>query len=142
MLAAVHGHDKTVAGWAQGQFEGLNFSTMHSAFGVVDSTGSLVGAALFSDYYPGGNVELTYTGAGTLTRAIITEIGYHAFVTLRASRVTCRTRKSNVPTIRLLKKAGFKWEGNMKRFYGPLEDDTAVVFSFPVESATKWMKVN
>ncbi len=139
-MLAVYGHDLTIATWAQTKFEGLNFSTMHSAVGVIDPMGTLIGAALFSDYYPGGNVELTFYGPGTLTRAIINEIGYHAFVTLGASRVTCKTKRANVDVIRLLKKAGFGWEGNMKKFFGPTEDDTAIVFSFPVEKAARWLR--
>jgi RimJ/RimL family protein N-acetyltransferase len=140
-MLAVHGHDRTVAEWAQTQFDGLNFSTMHSAFGIMDRAGTLIGAALFSDYYPGGNVELTFVGPRTLNRAIINEIGYHAFVTLGASRVTCKTRKANVDVIRLLKKAGFRWEGNQKKYFGPDDEtDTAVLFSFPVENAAKWLR--
>ena len=92
-MMIVTGHDRAVRDWTQTRFPGLNFSTTHSAFGVASShDGTLLGAALFSDYYPGGNVELTYYGPGTLTRPVLNAIAYHAFVGLNASRITCKTR--------------------------------------------------
>lgn len=139
----IPGHDRVVADWAQRQFgNAFNFWAMHSAFGVARDDGTLVGAAIFSDYYPGGNVELTYFGPGTLSRRLLNEMSFHAFVTLGCSRVTCRTRKGNTETIRLLKKAGFRWEGQMKRYFGPRDEDAAVLFSFPVEQAAKYMRLN
>lgn len=139
----IPGHDQAVASWAQRQFDNeFNFWAMHSAFGVAAKDGTLIGAAIFSDYYRGGNVELTYVGPGTLTRTILNQIAFHAFVTLGCSRLTCRTRRSNLSTIRLLKKIGFQWEGNQKRYYGPRDEDTAVLFAFPVEQATKFMRLN
>ncbi len=140
-LAWIGGHDQAVAQWAAEQFQGkLNFWSMHSAFGIGNEDGHLVGAALFSDYYPGGNVELTFVGPGTLTRYILNQICYHAFVTLGASRITCKTRPSNSNVIRLLKKAGFKWEGKHSSYFGPGKDDAAVLFSFPVKQATRWAR--
>ncbi len=139
----ITGHDRTIADWAQAKFTGLNFYAMHSAFGVADREGTLVGAALFSDYYPGGNVELTYYGPGTVTRAILNEVSYHAFVTLNASRVTTKTRRENEIVKKLLPRLGFKFECVQKRYFGAREDDDAIVYSFPVEQAAKWLrKVN
>ncbi len=140
-MILVTGHDRTIASWAETKFPELNFSTMHSAFGVADPRdGTLVGAALFSDYYPGGNVELTYYGPGTLSRAVLNAISYHAFVILNASRVTCKTRRVNKDVARLLSKAGFKFECVQRNYFGPEADDDAIVYSFPVSSAAKWLR--
>lgn len=140
-MLVVTGHDRTICDWAQAKFEGLNFSTMHSAFGIASPVdGTLLGAALFSDYYPGGNVELTYYGPGTLTRSVLNAISFHAFVNLNASRVTCKTKRENKNAARLLAKAGFKFECVQKRYFGPNDADDAIVYAFPVEHAAKWLK--
>lgn len=136
----VAGHDGVVAEWAQTKFTGLNFYAMHSAFGV-ENEGHLIGAAIFSDYYPGGNVELTYYGPGTLTRRLFGAIAYHAFITLGVSRVTARTRCRNKEVIGLLQRLGFKHEAVVKRYFGPREmEDGATVFYYPVEKAGKWLR--
>lgn len=140
-MLLVTGHDQAIAAWAETKFPNLNFSTMHSAFGIADPVdGTLRGAALFSDYYPGGNVELTLYAPGLLTRAVLNAISYHAFVILNASRVTCKTRRVNKDVTRLLTKAGFKFECVQKRYFGPAEEDDAIVYSFPVEHAAKWLR--
>ena len=140
-LAWVSGHDAVVADWAAKMFHGkLNFWAVHSAFGVAGNDGTLIGAALFSDYYPGGNVELTFVGPKTLTRAILNQISYHAFVTLQASRVTAKTRRSTPGVSKLLTKAGFRFECIQKRYFGPDDGDDAVVYSFPAEQGAKWIR--
>ena len=140
-LAWVSGHDAVVADWAMHQFgDKLNFWAVHSVFGIADRDGTLTGAALFSDYYPGGNVELTYVGSRTLTRAILNQISYHAFVTLQASRVTAKTRRDTPEVSKLLTKAGFKFLCIMPRYYGPTDGDDAIVHSFPAEQGAKWIR--
>lgn len=140
-MMVITGHDRAICDWAQAKFVGLNFASTHSAIGFADrGDGTLLGAALFSDYYPGGNVELTYYGPGTLTRDVLNAISFYAFVTLNASRVTCKTKRENKDVARLLSKAGFKFECVQKRYFGPTESDDAVVYSFPVEMAAKWLK--
>lgn len=137
------GHDQVVASWAQAKFQGPNFYAMHSAVGLADPSGTLTGAALFSDYYPGGNVELTYYGPGTISRAVIRAVIYYAFVTLGVSRITAKTRATNKPAIQVLNRLGCDFDCVMKRYYGPRKgEDDAVVYAFPVEKASKWMKVN
>ena len=130
-----------VADWAMHQFGNkLNFWAMHSVFGIADDEGTLKGAALFSDYYPGGNVEITFVGPRTLTRAIINQISYHAFVTLQASRVTAKTRRDKPEVSKLLMKAGFKFSCVLSRYFGPTEADDAIVYSFPAEQGAKWIR--
>lgn len=140
-MLLVTGHDRVICDWAESKFPNLNFTTTHSAFGIADPVdGTLRGAALFSDYYPGGNVELTLFAPGMLSRAVLNAISYHAFVILNASRVTCKTRRVNKDVARLLSKAGFRFECVQKAYFGPTEDDDAIVYSFPVSKAAKWLK--
>ena len=141
MKAWVAGHDQAVAEWA-GDRTGFNFFAMYSAFGIVGADGFLEGACIFSDYYPGGNVEMTYVGSGTLTRAIIRHIGYYAYQTLGVSRITAKTKRRNATVCRLLPKAGFEFECIQKRYYGPNKDDDAVVYSLPISKAERWLKGN
>jgi len=118
----------------------FNFYAMYAAFGIVDGDGALEGAAIFSDYYRGGNVELTYIGAGTLTRAIVKQIGYYAYHTLGVSRITAKTQRRNATVCRLLPKAGFEFECIQKRYFGPNKDDDAVVYSLSAQRAERWLK--
>lgn len=135
----VAGHDQAVCEWA-GPRMGFNFFAVYSAFGILNPGGELSGACIFSDYYPGGNIELTYIGTGTLTRAILRQMAYYAYHTLGVSRVTAKTPRRNENVLRLLPKAGFKFECTQKRYYGPSEDDDAVVFSLAKEKAGRYLK--
>jgi RimJ/RimL family protein N-acetyltransferase len=140
MKSWVPGHDKAVAEWAGERFN-CSFYAMYSAFGIVDnSDGLLIGAAVFSDYYPGGNIQLSYIGPQTLTRAILREIGQYVFVTLGASRITCKPPRRNITAKKLLPAAGFKFEGILERYYGPDKDDDCIVYSLSKERAAKWLK--
>lgn len=139
MKAWVAGHDQTVAEWAGERFN-CSFYAMYSAFGIVDHDGSLIGAAVFSDYYPGGNIQISYIGPQTLTRAILREIGHYAFVTLGVSRITCKPPRRNDTAKKLLPRAGFKFEGILERYYGPTKDDDCIVYSLSKDRAGKWLK--
>ncbi len=135
----VAGHDREIADWAATQLPGLNFYAAYSAFGIANDDG-LVGAAIFSDYYPGGNVELTYVGKGTLTRPILKEMGLYVFGDLQASRMTVKTPRRNQMVRKLLPRAGFEFECIQKRYYGPAKDDDALVFSLPAHKSARWLK--
>ena len=135
----ISGHDDTVAEWAGRRF-GCDFYARYAAFGIGDIDGTLIGAAVFSDYYPGGNIQLSYTGSGTLSRAIIKNIGYYAYEVLGASRITCKPPRSNAIARKLLPRAGFEFEGILKRYYGPKKADDALVYSLTKEKAARWMK--
>lgn len=135
----VAGHDRAIADWAAAQMPGLNFYSAYSAFGISDGD-TIIGAAIFSDYYPGGNVELTYLGPGTLSRNILREMGLYVFGDLQAARITAKTPRRNAVVKKLLPRAGFDFECIQKRYYGPLRDDDALVYSFPVTKAERWLK--
>ena len=138
-MMLVPGHDRAVADWAGAQL-GVHFTEPFKALGVVNSDGLLIGASIFGDYYPGGNIEWTYVGHGSLRASILKDIAHYCFVQLAASRVTAKTRRSNKLVRRLLPKAGFSFETTQKRYFGPSKDDDALVFVLRKEDASKWLR--
>lgn len=118
--------DRAVADWAGGQL-GVKFVQPYTTMGVIKD-GALVGAAIFGDHYPNGNLELTYVGKGTLTRGVQDTILSYAFDYLSAARLTAKTARSNRLVCKLLPKAGFRYESTMKRYFGPTRADDAIVF--------------
>lgn len=139
MLHWVTGQDESVGAWA-GRELGISFVPPFAAFGVVNDTGTLVGAAVWNNYFPGGNIELSYVGPGTITRRVIEGWAAYAFMALEVSRVTVRTRRSNKTALRLIPRVGFKFEYVQKRFFGPKPEDDAFVFVWFKDSAAKWLK--
>ncbi len=138
-MMLVPGHDQEVAAWAGDQL-GVHFVQPLSAVGVVDTSGSLVGASVFNDYYPGGNIEWTYVGAGSLRPKMLKDLAQYCFIQLAASRVTAKTRRSNKLVARLLIKAGFTFEVTQKRYFGPDKADDALVYVLRKEDAAKWLR--
>lgn len=138
-MILVPGHDEAVAKWA-GEQLGVRFVHPLTAIGVVDPAGQLVGASVFNDHYPGGNLEWTYVGEGSLRLHMIRDIARYCFVQLEVSRVTAKTRRSNKLVRRLLPRAGFSFEMTQKRYFGPTRDDDALVFCLFREDAGKWLR--
>ncbi|TCL70535.1 GNAT family protein [Rhizobium sp. BK251] len=135
----VAGQDVAIAGWA-GEQLGVQFQEPYTAFGFVDASGSLCGACVLNDYYPGGNVEITYVGPQSITRRIASFMARFCFEELQATRVTAKTKRSNVTVRRLLPKGGFAFEYTQKRYFGPRSGDDALVFVLFRENAGKWLR--
>lgn len=131
-------HDQEVAAWA-GAVLGVAFQEPYTAFGVIDRTGVVQGAAIFNDYYPGGNVELTYVGSNSFSKGVFRFLCRFAFDELKATRVTARTRRGNVVMRRMLPKGGFNFEGTQKHFYGPTKADDALVYVLFRHNAERWL---
>lgn len=136
----VGGMDQEVAAWASQQV-GIKFVQPLSAFGIVHE-GSIRGAAIFNDFYPGGNIELTYIGPGTISRRVLRGLIRYAFDQCGAGRVTAKTRKHNTVARRLLPKAGFTLEGTAKRYYGTAKGDDALIFVLYRDKAMRWLGNN
>lgn len=135
----VAGHDEAIAAWA-GEQLGVKFVQPLTAVGVVDGQGALVGASVFNDYYPGGNVEWTYVGPGSLRPRMLFDLARYCFVDLGVARVTAKTRRSNAVVRRLLPHAGFTFEMTQKRYFGPERGDDALVYVLFREQAGKWLR--
>ncbi len=138
-MILVGGHDEAVAEWA-GKRLGVKFVQPLSAFGIVDKDGNAVGAAIFSDFYAGGNIEWTHVGKGTLQRSVIRELVRYAFETCNVSRVTSKTARRNLVVKRLLPKAGFLFECVQQRYFGPTKEDDAIVYALFRDQAERWLR--
>lgn len=141
MIQIIGGQDDVVAGWASLAL-GTTIWPPHRAFGLCEPDGLMLGAVIFGDFYPGGNVEFTFVGEGLLTRAVCRFIVDYAFNKLGASRLTAKTRRTNKVARKLLAKAGFLFADVKKRYYGPHEADDAFEFFMFRPQAEKWLGRN
>lgn len=128
------GHDKTVADWASKQ-TGAPLRAWHHAVGIIDGAGLLVGCASFHDMN-GSNVEVCFHGPGCARASIARGLARFAFHDLRALRVTARTPRQNKTMTRHLPRFGFRFEGILRRYFGPTKRLDAVVFGLLKEDAS------
>lgn len=138
MLTLIGGQDEQVAEWA-GRVLEKTFVRPFSAFGIAEADGTMRGAAIFNDYYPNGNIEMTYIGRGTVQRHVLRELAVYAFDRCKALRVTCKTKRGNIIARRLLPRLGFAFEGTQKRYFGPAREDDSLCFVLTRDKAVKWL---
>lgn len=122
MTALLFGHDKTVAEWVYARAKVKPSSDPFSAFGLVDSQGTLQGGFVFTGY-TGDSIELSMAGRAAATRGAINAMLNYVFVQLKCSRLEMNTRKSNKRVKRMLRPAkdgglGVTYEGISRRLYG------------------------
>lgn len=125
---------ETILQWAASQLR-CQFHPPCFAVGVVSSSGTLVGAAIFNDYAD-RNIELTMVGRGVWSRSVRSLMAHIAFEGCQAQRVTVRTRKKNKTLRALISKAGWKMEGTLRRWY---TDDDAVIYSM-LKDECPWLQ--
>lgn len=119
---------------------GVRFQEPYTAFGFVDQANVIRGAAIFNDFYHGGNVEWTYVGPHGFSPDTLRFMARFCFDELKATRVTAKTRRGNVKARRLLPKGGFEFEFTQKRYFGPDKADDALVFVLRRENAERWLQ--
>lgn len=136
----IAGQDEAVAMWA-GANLGVQFQEPYTAYGFTDAAGNIDGAVIFNDYYPSGNVELTYFGPRSLSPRVVLFMARFCFEQLRVSRVTAKTKRSNALVRRLLPKFGFAFECTQKRYFGPEKGDDALVFFMDRNAASRWLRI-
>ncbi len=136
-MKLVFGRDEDVANWVS---KNLGFPILppYTAIGVEDQDGNPCGGAVFNDWN-GSNLEITICGPGAMKRGIIRGVFHYVFIQLGASRLTAKTKRSNKPMRKMLHKFDFKFEAILKRYYGVLPDDDAIVFRLDPVTAMKWM---
>jgi len=134
----VAGHDHEVAAWAQDKYE-RGLRPYDAALAIVNKQEQIVGAATLHEFN-GSNVELCYWGPNTLTRYIAGAIAYFCFRTIKANRITCRTPRWNKPVVRHLPKLGFKYEGLLRRYYGPDRKHDAIIFGLLLSDAERLLR--
>lgn len=113
-----------------------------SAMGWLNKKNSLIGAAIFNDFYPNGNIEVTVYGPGAMTRQTLNEGLHYVFDQLKCNRLTGKCARRNSRMRKLFPRVGFKFEGTMARYFGPERPDDALVFRMERPQAQKWMKKN
>jgi len=136
-LNLVSGHDKVVHEWASQQF-GRKLAPCYSAFGLIDKEGPLLGAVIFQDYN-GSNIEVSYWGHG-FTLGVIKQLMSYCFEHLKVERVTARTPRDNKALLRQMPKIGFKYEGCLRRYYGPHKRHDALIFGMLKSDVERFLR--
>lgn len=138
-MRLIIGQDEIIATFV-GQGLGLTFYPPLTTLGWVQELPGekwrLSGGAVFNDYN-GSNIEISIYGR--LTRQSLRESLGYVFVQLKCLRLTAKTRRGNARMRRLLPRLGFKWEGEMKNYFGPTKADSALVFRMDAKAAERWM---
>lgn len=139
-MRIIAGQDTDIAEWA-GHHLGVTFQEPYTAFGFAEQD-LLKGAVVFNQYYPGGNVEITFVGRHAFRKQQIGFMCRFAFQELGCSRVTARTQRGNKLMRSLLPRFGFEYEGVQQRYYGPHRDDDGICYVMWPASAARWMRIN
>ncbi len=134
----VLGHDKSVADWA-GRKLGSAFSEPYTAWGVIDGSGTLVGALVFNEFQRGGNISLSVVGGAAIQRGIMRAAARYVFNQLQCTRCTARTRRSNKRMRKILDRS-WEFESVAKYWFGPMKQDDAFVFVMHRAAAQKWIR--
>jgi RimJ/RimL family protein N-acetyltransferase len=137
-MPLVLGHDQSVSEWATRQLGNRNIPPGCIAWGVIDKTGTLTGALLFHSFYRHGNMEIAMVG-DVVRKDLLRQGARYVFKQLGCTRVTARTARRNKGYCRMLRRAGFVFEGTNKRWYGPTREDDALVFALFPDRAKRWL---
>ena len=136
-MKLIFGHDEFIAN-AVGQALGVSIHPPYTAIGFADASEVIRGGAVFNNYN-GSNIELTMFAPRAVTKGLIRAIVHYVFVQLECNRLSARTKRSNKPAQVMLPKIGFKWEANLKAYYGKEKSNDAVLFCLDRKTAlSKW----
>src|SRR5688572_16958152 len=103
-MRLVVGSDQEILEWASAVL-GRPISKAAAVFGIVNTQETLCGAAIFTDRYLKGNIELTLIGKGCLQKGILKRLAEYCFKECGQERMTAKTRRGNVIARKLLPKA-------------------------------------
>lgn len=123
------GHDQQVAAWAAERIPHMPAPPECVAFGIVDGSDHIRGAALFHGYMPAyRSIDITFAleSPRWLTLPVIAGIMAYPFLQLHCGRVTAATPRKSASARRFLEKFGFKREGLVRKGFGDFGD--AVVY--------------
>jgi hypothetical protein len=110
------GHDESVAEWV-GRQCGKPFTPPYTAIGVIDKGGTLRAGAVFNGFN-GDGIEISWAGRLVRSREGWGAVIAYVFGQLGCKRLQVHTRASNVQARRALPRAGFKFEGTSRMWYG------------------------
>lgn len=109
------GHDETVASWVATRI-GKPFHAPFTAIGTT-AEGRLTGGMVFTGFN-GSSVEISLAGNGCVSRNFWRVVLNYAFEQLGCSRLQIHTARDNLTVRHIAPRAGFKFEGKSRNFYG------------------------
>jgi RimJ/RimL family protein N-acetyltransferase len=130
-MRLLFGHDRELARWAAARIPHMGADADFgpcAALGVVGEDGRLLGAVVFSSYYPRyRSIEISFAAASPrwLTLRLVRQILAYPFTQLDCIRVTAVTPKRERRARRFIEDFGFKREGLVRKGFG---GDDAVVY--------------
>ena len=106
-------------------------------FSTIDSSGQILGVAVFSRFMP-YNVELSVASITPtlLTRGLVEVVFHYAFITAKKRRITAVIEDGNINAIKMDKRLGFIEEGRLKNWYG---DKDGIILRMLREEC-RWIK--
>ena len=84
-------------------------------------------------------MELSFYGPGAVTASVVRQLMRYAFDWLKVNRVTAKTPRQNKTVICGLPSFGFRMEGVMRHYYGPVKRLDAIVFGLLKADAIRFM---
>ena len=98
-------------------------------------------AFLFNDYTI-GNIEIHIWAPGAISRLKWRYILNYVFNQLKCSRLTAKFEPTNDTLKKILPRLGFEYEATLKHYYGPRDEQSALVYRVDRNQAAKWIKLN
>lgn len=111
----------------------------YSAIGYHDDL-KLKGVAIFTDY-TGSNIEIHLHAPNCINTASLKYLFNYVFNELKCNVLRVKPKKSNKKIRSLLVRIGFVYECTLDDYYGPTEDDYALVYKFRRNWARKYIKL-
>jgi RimJ/RimL family protein N-acetyltransferase len=134
----VFGDDQRIADWAS-KVSGSPLRNWNYAVGIIDRTGLLVGAISLHDMN-GSNVEFCWYGKHSASLSVVRGMLNFCFNKLKVNRVMAKTPRQNKMVLKHLPRYGFRFEGVMKRYYGPTKRLDGIVFGLLRPDAERFLR--
>lgn len=136
-MKLVFDRPELVAQWVYSQL-GTSIPAAYAAFGATRDGVNLCAGAVFTDY-TGSNIEVTLVAPGAFNRTLIAAVCRYAFVQMRVTRLSAKTKRSNKRMRQIMPRMGWKFEGISERYFGPTRGDDAIRFVAFYDQARKWI---
>ena len=136
-MVLLYGHDKEVADWVSKR-QGYALKNWFHAVGILDKTGILIGCASLHDMN-GSNAELSFWGPRAITCSVIRDFSRFTFEQLDVHRLSARIPRQNKMLISHMQRYGFKFEGVLRHYYGPVKRLDAIMFGLLAKDAKRLM---
>jgi len=127
------GHDAQVAAWLQSI--GIHLCPPFVTLAILENR-LVIAAAVFNNYQD-SNIDLSVVFARpiALTRGHLRALFSYPFEQAKVSRISVRTRASNLRVRKQIRRLGFKPEGKQPLFYG---NEDAMLYGM-TRSDCKWL---